>query len=35
MAFLDEWLVPTLEITVPEEAMAAIREAAEATPTSL
>jgi len=35
MAFLDEWLVPTLEITVPEEAMAAIREAAEATPVSL
>ncbi|TFG49944.1 MAG: hypothetical protein E4H38_04275, partial [Gemmatimonadales bacterium] len=35
MAFLDEWLVPTLEITVPEDAMKAIREAAEATPTSL
>jgi type II secretory ATPase GspE/PulE/Tfp pilus assembly ATPase PilB-like protein/ActR/RegA family two-component response regulator len=35
MAFLDEWLVPTLETTVPEEAMAAIREAAEAAPTSL
>ena len=35
MAFTDEWLVPTLETTVPEEAMAAIREAAAASPTSL
>jgi len=35
MAFLDEWLVPTLEATVPEDAMAAIREAAEAAPLSL
>ena len=35
MAFLDEWLVPTLEATVPEEAMAAIRQAAESTPVSL
>ncbi len=35
MSFLDEWLVPTLESAVPEEAMAAIREAAETTPTSL
>jgi len=35
MQFLDEWLVPTLETVVPKEAMTAIREAAEATPTSL
>ncbi|HQR18147.1 MAG TPA: type II/IV secretion system protein [Gemmatimonadales bacterium] len=35
MPFLDEWLVPTLETAVPEEAMTAIREAAETTPTSL
>jgi len=35
MAFLDEWLVPTLEATVPEDAMAAIRQAAEAAPLSL
>ena len=35
MAFLDEWLVPTLEATVPEEAMAAIRQAAESAPVSL
>jgi type II secretory ATPase GspE/PulE/Tfp pilus assembly ATPase PilB-like protein/ActR/RegA family two-component response regulator len=35
MPFLDEWLVPTLETSVPEDAMTAIREAAEAGPTSL
>ena len=35
MAFLDEWLVPTLEATVPEEAMATIRQAAESAPVSL
>jgi type II secretory ATPase GspE/PulE/Tfp pilus assembly ATPase PilB-like protein/ActR/RegA family two-component response regulator len=35
MPFTDEWLVPTLETLVPEEAMTAIREAAEKAPTSL
>jgi type II secretory ATPase GspE/PulE/Tfp pilus assembly ATPase PilB-like protein/ActR/RegA family two-component response regulator len=35
MPFLDEWLVPTLETVVPAEAMTALREAAEAAPTSL
>jgi len=35
MPFLDEWLVPTLETLVPEEAMQAIREASEAAPTAL
>ena len=35
MPFLDEWLVPTLETTVPEEAMTAIRAEAEQAPTAL
>ncbi len=35
MPFLDEWLVPTLESTVPEAAMAAMRKAAEEAPTAL
>ena len=35
MPFLDEWLVPTLETLVPEEAMKAIREASESAPTAL
>jgi len=35
MPFTDEWLVPTLETLVPEEAMKAIREASEKSPTSL
>lgn len=34
MPFLDEWLVPTLEPLVPEEAMQAIRTASESAPTS-
>ena len=35
MPFTDEWLVPTLEPLVPEEAMVAIRELSEKSPTAL